>query len=110
MRTFVPPPPRNEKKEEEQVNATQRTSIHGGEGSPLGCDAHRISQKRRINVFMSIAFFAIGFAPITTLAFAIIGVLPLGAGALLLVLPAAVVGIGLGMKFRGMATSPSKAC
>ena len=42
------PPPRNEKKEE-QVNATQRTSIHGGEGSSLGWDAHRISQKRRIN-------------------------------------------------------------
>ena len=92
------PPPRNEKKEE-QVNATQRTSIHGGEGSPLGWDAHGISQKRRINVFMSIAFFAIGFAPITALAFAIIGVLSLSAGAFLLVLPTTVLGIGLGMKF-----------
>ncbi len=31
------------------MNATQRTSIHGGEGSPLGWDAHGISQKRRID-------------------------------------------------------------
>jgi hypothetical protein len=66
--------------------------------SPLRQGARGISEKR-LNRFMSIAYFGIGFAPITALAFAIIGVLPLGTGALLFVLPATVLGISLGLKF-----------
>jgi hypothetical protein len=49
--------------------------------------------------FMSAAYFAIGFAPITALAMAIIGVVPLAESTLLMVLPATLLGIGLGVWF-----------
>jgi hypothetical protein len=55
--------------------------------------------EKHLDVFMSIAYFAIGFSPITALAFAIMGVLPLGTTTLLFVLPSTVVGIGLGLRF-----------
>ena len=53
----------------------------------------------RLDVFMSIAYFAIGFSPITALAFAIIGILPLGVMTLAFVLPAALLGVGLAVRF-----------
>lgn len=51
------------------------------------------------DVCMSMVFFAIGFSPITALALAIIGLLPLSAGTLLIVLPATALGIGLALRF-----------
>ncbi len=44
-------------------------------------------------------FFAIGFSPITALAVAIFGLLPLPVNTLLIVLPATVLGIGLALRF-----------
>ncbi|HEX9133644.1 MAG TPA: DUF6789 family protein [Ktedonobacteraceae bacterium] len=49
--------------------------------------------------FMSFTYFAIGFSPITALAIAIIGVLPLPVTTLLIVLPATLLGIGLALWF-----------
>ena len=49
--------------------------------------------------FMSFAYFAIGFSPITALAIAIIGILPLPVSTLLIVLPATLLGIGLALWF-----------
>src|SRR6266702_8169568 len=57
-------------------------------------DTHWISGKR-LDVFMSLAFFAIGFSPITALAIAIIGFFPLYVAALVMVVPSVVLGIGL---------------
>jgi len=54
---------------------------------------------KRLDVFMSLAYFAIGFSPITALAIAIIGVLPLYVTALILVVPSVVLGIGLACLF-----------
>ena len=54
---------------------------------------------KRLDVFMSLAYFAIGFSPITALAIAIIGFLPLYITALILVLPSVVLGIGLAFMF-----------
>jgi uncharacterized membrane protein YagU involved in acid resistance len=54
---------------------------------------------KRLDVFMSLAYFAIGFSPITALALAILGVLPLYVTALLLVAPSVVLGIGLAFLF-----------
>jgi hypothetical protein len=50
-------------------------------------------------LLMGVAYFAIGFSPITALAFAIIGIVPLSAGTLLFVLPATLLGIGLAVWF-----------
>jgi hypothetical protein len=55
--------------------------------------------KTRLGIFMSLAYFAIGFSPITALAIAIIGWLPLSSAALLLVLPSMVLGISLALLF-----------
>ncbi|GAC1660306.1 MAG: hypothetical protein NVS9B9_21770 [Ktedonobacteraceae bacterium] len=55
--------------------------------------------EKRLDVVMSVVFFAIGFSPITALALAIIGVLPLPASTLLIVLPATALGLGLAMSF-----------
>ena len=52
-------------------------------------------------LFMGVAYFAIGFSPITALAIAIIGVLPLSVSTLLIVLPATLLGIGLALWFPG---------
>jgi hypothetical protein len=65
---------------------------------PLGWFARTMSEKP-LDVFMSIAYFVIGFSPITALALAIMGVLPLGTTTLLFVLPSTVVGIGLALRF-----------
>jgi Family of unknown function (DUF6789) len=48
---------------------------------------------------MGVAYFVIGFSPITALAIAIIGILPLSVGTLLIVLPATLLGIGLALRF-----------
>jgi hypothetical protein len=48
---------------------------------------------------MSVAYFMTGFSPITALALAIIGVLPLSVSTLLIVLPATLLGIGLALRF-----------
>ena len=58
-----------------------------------------LHHEKRLDVFMSGSYFAIGFSPITALAIAIIGILPLSATTLLIVLPATVVGIGLALRF-----------
>jgi hypothetical protein len=73
----------------------------GGAGSPLLGRWARATSEERLSVLMSLAYFAIGFSPITALAFAIMGVLPLGATTLLFVLPATAAGIGLGIGFPG---------
>jgi len=52
-------------------------------------------------LFMGVAYFAIGFSPITALAIAIIGILPLSVSTLLIVLPATLLGIGLALWFPG---------
>src|SRR5260370_7300121 len=54
---------------------------------------------KRLDVFMSLAYFAIGFSPITPLAIAIIGFLLLYIAALILVLPSVVLGISLTCMF-----------
>jgi hypothetical protein len=54
---------------------------------------------KRLALFMSVAYFAIGFSPITALAIAIIGVLLLPVATLLIVLPATLLGIGLALRF-----------
>jgi hypothetical protein len=52
-----------------------------------------------LDVFMSAAFFVIGFSPITALAVAILGLLPLPITTLTIVLPATVLGIFLALRF-----------
>jgi Family of unknown function (DUF6789) len=54
---------------------------------------------KHLALFMSVAYFVIGFSPITALAIAIIGVLPLSVTTLLIVLPATLVGVGLAVWF-----------
>jgi hypothetical protein len=54
---------------------------------------------RSLNAIMSAAYFAIGFAPITALAISLIGWLPLSVSAWLVVGPAAVGGLLLGVSF-----------
>ena len=56
-------------------------------------------ERKYFALFMGIAYFAIGFSPITALAVAIIGVLPLSVCTLLIVLPATLLGIGLALWF-----------
>ena len=55
--------------------------------------------RKRLDLFMSVAFFVIGFSPITALAMAIFGILPLPVATLLIVLPATLVGIVLALRF-----------
>lgn len=57
------------------------------------------SNARLLDVLISIVYFAIGFSPITALAVAIIGLLPLSITTLSLVLPATVLGIVLALRF-----------
>jgi len=54
---------------------------------------------KHLALFMSVAYFAIGFSPITALAMAIIGILPLPVATLLIVLPATLLGIVLSLLF-----------
>lgn len=54
---------------------------------------------KRLDIFMSMAYFAIGFSPITALALAIIGILPLATLALIIVWPSVVLGIVLACLF-----------
>lgn len=56
-------------------------------------------KRNRLDVFMSATFFVIGFSPITALAIAIIGLLPLSVTTLILVLPATALGIFLALRF-----------
>lgn len=53
----------------------------------------------RLDVFMSATFFVIGFSPITALAIAIIGLLPLSVTTLTLILPATALGVFLALRF-----------
>lgn len=52
---------------------------------------------KRLDIFMSLAYFAVGFSPITALA--IIGILPLSTLALIIVWPSVVLGIVLACLF-----------
>jgi len=54
---------------------------------------------KHLALFMSAAYFVIGFSPITALAIAIIGVLPLSITTILIVLPATLLGVGLAVWF-----------
>src|SRR3989441_12154746 len=54
---------------------------------------------KHLALFVSVAYFGIGFSPITALAMAIIGILPLSVATLLIVLPATLLGIGLALRF-----------
>lgn len=78
--------------------ANQDIAEEGKEGSILGRLVRQMSENR-LDVLMSIAFFVIGFSPITALALAIMGLIPLGTSTLLLVLPSTVVGIALAFRF-----------
>jgi hypothetical protein len=69
-----------------------------GKGSTLGGWAREMCE-RHLGILMSLAYFAIGFSPITALAIAIMGWLPLGTTTLLFVLPSTAVGIGLALRF-----------
>jgi len=60
-----------------------------------------ISNARLLDVLMSVAYFAIGFSPITALAIAIMGLLPLSITTLSLVLPATMLGVALALLFPG---------
>jgi len=70
----------------------------GKEGSILRWFMRQVTENR-LGLFMSIAYFAIGFSPITALALAIMGLIPLGISTLLFVVPSTVVGIGLALWF-----------
>jgi hypothetical protein len=70
----------------------------GKEGSILGWFIGQVSENR-LGLFMSFAYFAIGFSPITALALAIMGLIPLGISMLLFVVPSTVVGIALALRF-----------
>ena len=54
---------------------------------------------KQSGLFMSVAYFVIGFSPITALAMAIFGILPLSVATLLIVLPATLLGVGLSLRF-----------
>ena len=56
-------------------------------------------ERKYFALFMSVAYFAIGFSPITALEIAIIGILPLSVSTLLIVLPAILLGIGLALRY-----------
>ncbi|TMC87891.1 MAG: hypothetical protein E6J22_16690 [Chloroflexi bacterium] len=58
-----------------------------------------ISNARLLDVLMSVTYFAIGFSPITALAIAIMGLLPLSITTLSLVLPATMLGVALALLF-----------
>ena len=55
--------------------------------------------RKQPGLFMSVAYFVIGFSPITALAIAIMGILPLPVATLLIVLPATLLGVGLALRF-----------
>jgi len=55
--------------------------------------------RKHFDLFMSFAYFVIGFSPITALAMAIFGILPLPVATLLIVLPATLVGVVLSLRF-----------
>jgi hypothetical protein len=55
--------------------------------------------RKQLDLFMSVAYFMIGFSPITALAMAIFGILPLPVATLLIVLPATLVGVVLSLRF-----------
>ena len=57
-------------------------------------------KEKYFTFFIGVAYFAIGFSPITALALAITGVLQLSVGTLLIVLPATLLGIGLSLRFH----------
>jgi hypothetical protein len=61
-------------------------------------DTHWMSGKH-LDIFMSLTYFAIGFSPITALAIAIIGFLPLYITALIMGVPSVVLGIALAFMF-----------
>ena len=55
--------------------------------------------RKQLGLFMSVAYFVIGFCPITALAMAIFGILPLSITTILIVLPATLLGVGLALRF-----------
>jgi hypothetical protein len=58
-----------------------------------------MASQQRLNLTMSAVYFAVGFAPITALAISLMGWLPLSISAPLIVGPAAVIGLLLGVIF-----------
>jgi hypothetical protein len=60
---------------------------------------HSMARERSLDLVMSAAYFAIGFAPITALAISLMGWLPLSISAWLIVGPAAALGLLLGGRF-----------
>ena len=58
-----------------------------------------MSGKQHLAIFMSVTYAVVGFAPITALAIAIIGWLPLDVSALLLVVPATALGTAVAIWF-----------
>ncbi|HEX9068301.1 MAG TPA: hypothetical protein VF807_05995 [Ktedonobacterales bacterium] len=58
-----------------------------------------MARQRFADIAMSVAYFAIGFAPITALAISLMGFLPLWISAWVVVVPAAGLGVLLGIRF-----------
>jgi len=73
---------------------TLTTQGRSGAASPRA-----VASERSLDVVMSAAYFAIGFAPITALAISLIGFLSLSISAWVVVLPAAGFGLLLGVCF-----------
>jgi hypothetical protein len=85
-------------KDDHRIRGNRDIAEEGKEDSLLGWLVHQMSENR-LDVSMSVAYFVIGFSPITALALAIMGLIPLGTSTLLLVLPSTVVGIALAFRF-----------
>src|SRR5260370_39593903 len=74
-------------------------SVQGSRSRRIPALESRWRGHERLDLFMSVAYAAIGLSPITALAIAILGWLPLPVTALLMVVPSVVLGIGLGLLF-----------
>ena len=73
--------------------------VKANRSRPIPAVDTRWMSGKRLDIFMSLAYFAIGFSPITALAIAIIGILPLYITTLIIVAPSVVLGIVLAFMF-----------
>ncbi|MBV9707487.1 MAG: hypothetical protein JO125_08785 [Chloroflexi bacterium] len=89
-------PIEEERNDVPEISGTLSRTGRGADAPHPGI--HQVDSKR-LDIFMSLAYAAIGFSPITALAVAIIGILPLPTATLLLVWPSLVLGISLAFLF-----------
>jgi len=79
------------------LRPVSRVKVNRSQPIPV-VNTHWMSGKH-LDISMSLAYFAIGFSPITALAIAIIGIRPLYITALIMVVPSVVLGIALAFIF-----------